>query len=50
MNGAWHKAHPMPKNPTREQRIAWHAEHARECACRPVPESLKADVARLARP
>ncbi len=30
----------MPKNPTKEQRIAWHREHARHCACRPIPEKL----------
>lgn len=49
MNRAWHLAHPMPEKATREQRVAWHAEHARACGCRPVPEPLKADVARLSK-
>ncbi len=44
MNRDWHAAHPMPANPTREERIAWHVEHAKTCACRPVPEGLRADV------
>lgn len=41
MNKAWHEAHMMPKNPTLEERIAWHVEHARECGCREMPESVR---------
>ena len=33
-NAEWHRAHPMPRNPTLAQRIAWHREHAANCACR----------------
>lgn len=44
LNKAWHLAHPMPKNPTIEQRIEWHLEHLRHCACRPIPEKLKAEM------
>jgi len=44
LNREWHAAHVMPKNPTREERIAWHAEHAAVCGCRPVPASIAADV------
>lgn len=40
-NAAWHKRHPMPRNPTVEQRIAWHLEHQKQCACRPVPPKLQ---------
>jgi hypothetical protein len=40
INAAWHKRHPMPKNPTVEQRIAWHLEHQKQCACRPIPFKL----------
>lgn len=32
----------MPKKATVEQRIAWHAAHQKHCACRPMPESLRA--------
>ena len=49
MNKEWHAAHAMPPNPTREQRIVWHAEHAVACACRPVPASLLAEVEALNR-
>ena len=49
MNKEWHAAHVMPSNPTRDQRIAWHAEHATACGCRPVPEGLSADVKALRR-
>jgi hypothetical protein len=40
INAEWHKRHRMPKNPTVEQRIAWHVEHAKQCACRPIPPKL----------
>jgi hypothetical protein len=41
-NKLWHAQHRMPKNPTPEQRIEWHVEHARHCRCRPIPESVLA--------
>ncbi len=47
LNKAWHAAHVMPRNPTREQRVEWHAAHEDACGCRPVPESLEADVRAL---
>jgi hypothetical protein len=37
----------MPLRATREQRIKWHAAHARACSCRPIPESIKAEVEKL---
>ncbi|MGC4122274.1 MAG: hypothetical protein QM765_48365 [Myxococcales bacterium] len=40
INAEWHRKNRMPKNPTTEQRIAWHEAHARACQCRPVPEKL----------
>jgi len=49
MNKEWHEAHVMPSNATREQRIAWHAEHAAVCGCRPVPPDMVADVEALGR-
>lgn len=41
---AWHLKNKMPKNPTLKQRIAWHIEHAKFCACRPIPEGLKKEI------
>ena len=46
LNKEWHLAHPMPKNPTLVQRIAWHINHAKHCACRPIPEKLKEEMER----
>jgi hypothetical protein len=46
INAAWHRKHPMPKNPSEAERIAWHRAHARHCACRPVPPKLRALLAR----
>jgi hypothetical protein len=42
LNREWHEANRMPKNPTIEQRLHWHTEHAKNCQCREMPEKLKA--------
>lgn len=43
INADWHKAHKMPKNPTHNQRLLWHREHLKYCACRkPSPKLLEA--------
>ncbi len=44
INAVWHKANKMPKNPTIEQRITWHQEHAKYCACRPIPKKLLEEI------
>lgn len=44
LNKEWHMAHPMPKNATIEERIAWHLEHSKHCSCRPIPEKLMAEI------
>ncbi len=49
VNREWHDTHVMPKNPTREQRVEWHAEHALACACRDVPAGLLAEVKALSK-
>lgn len=46
LNADWHRANLMPKNATLEQRVAWHVEHAANCACRPMPDSIKTLVAK----
>jgi hypothetical protein len=44
LNAAWHKAHPMPKNPTIGQRIEWHLEHQAHCGCRKIPGKLAGEM------
>ncbi len=44
INAEWHRRNKMPKNATFEQRVKWHKEHAKECACRPIPEKLKQEM------
>ena len=39
-NREWHEQNRMPRNPTLEQRLAWHLAHAQACQCRPIPASL----------
>ncbi len=46
LNREWHLAHRMPLNATIEQRIAWHVEHSRHCACRPLPAKLAEEMRR----
>lgn len=36
----------MPKDPTMEERIAWHLQHEKECGCRPVPDGIKKEIER----
>ncbi len=44
MNREWHKQHAMPSGATEKQRIKWHLEHTRNCACRPFPRGLLAKL------
>ena len=44
LNKEWHLTHRMPKNPTPEQRIAWHIEHAKHCNCRDIPGNIKTEM------
>jgi hypothetical protein len=44
INVNWHLAHPMPSNPSLDQRIAWHLEHRQACACREIPKKLLAEM------
>jgi predicted DNA-binding protein (MmcQ/YjbR family) len=40
VNELWHRKHPMPRRPSRAERLAWHREHAARCGCRPIPAKL----------
>lgn len=46
INSKWHNENRMPPNPTLDQRLEWHLEHARHCACRPMPASIAKEIAR----
>lgn len=37
----WHQKNKMPKNPTLQERLAWHREHQKHCGCREIPKSLE---------
>ena len=34
INAEWHSKNKLPENPTLDQSVKWHIEHARHCACR----------------
>lgn len=40
LNKIWHLKHPMPVNPSFEQRVKWHLEHQKQCSCREIPVKL----------
>jgi hypothetical protein len=47
INKAWHEKHPMPKNPTLDQRVEWHLEHRLACGCRSdLPDSIRKELKR----
>ena len=46
INAEWHRANPMPKNPTLDERIAWHIAHAEHCGCRPIAGKLREEMER----
>jgi len=46
LNAEWHRANRMPKNPTMDQRIAWHLAHAKACGCREISGKLREEMER----
>lgn len=44
INKMWHEKHRMPKNPALIERVNWHLQHSKHCACRPVPASVVAAI------
>ena len=46
LNAEWHRAHRMPPKATLEQRLEWHVEHQKHCACRDMPATIRAALAR----
>jgi uncharacterized protein YdhG (YjbR/CyaY superfamily) len=46
MNSAWHKQHVLLRSASLQQRIAWHREHQKRCACRPIPPKLLDEMRR----
>jgi hypothetical protein len=47
INKEWHEAHRMPEKATLQQRLEWHTAHAKHCSCRPMPEKLKHELAKM---
>ncbi len=46
INAVWHRANPMPRNATLDQRIAWHLAHAKACGCREISGKIKEEMER----
>ncbi|MBI2831653.1 MAG: hypothetical protein HYX79_05295 [Chloroflexi bacterium] len=44
INKDWHSKNKMPKNPSLDERMKWHIEHAKNCACRPIPDKLREQI------
>lgn len=46
INKQWHETHKMPKYPTLQQRMDWHLEHAKNCGCRTIPDTVLQEMKR----
>ncbi|MBL7931608.1 MAG: hypothetical protein JNL60_06895 [Bacteroidia bacterium] len=44
INKVWHLKHKMPKNPSIDERIAWHLEHQKHCNCRKISGKLAEEM------
>lgn len=44
INKEWHLANKMAKNPTLDERIAWHLGHAQHCQCRPLGGKILEEI------
>ncbi len=44
MNADWHRAHVLGPHASLDDRVRWHVEHAKACACREIPESIRAEM------
>ena len=48
-NRLWHEQNRMPPKAMLQQRIAWHREHRKHCACREAPKSIQAAIENMKR-
>lgn len=46
LNKEWHQAHVLGQHASLDDRSAWHLEHAKNCGCREMPESIRAEIER----
>ena len=44
INFEWHGRNKMPENATTEKKIKWHLAHAKNCACRPIPQKIMNEI------
>ncbi len=43
-NDEWHSKNKISENPTIDQRVRWHIEHARHCPCQIVDDEILQEV------
>jgi len=44
VNADWHREHVLGSHATLDERVDWHLAHAEACACRELPESIRAEL------
>lgn len=44
LNAEWHREHQLGSGAPMDRRVEWHLEHARVCACRPIPGPVMAEI------
>lgn len=43
-NVEWHSKNNLPENPTFDQRVRWHIDHARNCPCPPLDGEMLDEI------
>jgi hypothetical protein len=44
VNVDWHRDHVLGQGAPLDERVTWHLEHARACACRPIPARIATEI------
>lgn len=50
INKEWHLRNKMPENATPGQRLRWHVEHEKHCACRKMTEKMRVEMKKRGNP
>lgn len=44
INKEWHTKNRMVKNPTLDERVGWHLQHAKHCICHPLGGKILEEI------
>jgi hypothetical protein len=44
INREWHALHKLARNASMEERLHWHLQHAANCGCRDMPDTIRREL------